>query len=266
MLPLALACFVAGFGAAISSGCGETVDIGGARPGVIYPPYPAQPDSGAPDATFGVSDATVPSSSGAVASTAQLLSECAGSGAGAGGLGGGPGPGQTVNCSPNTSILCFGNGRGVRATFTPLDCEPMRGFTGDPARVHTHCEAALDGHSGERCETAWSCSRVVAGDACCLELAMCKLGSPLRRFRACPSACPGPGASSVFVAGCSDMAALWQIDASRGAWLGATCMGSFVCPSARSLLAQAGTHITDQDLYYCANGALQMMPVFLPSL
>jgi hypothetical protein len=40
------------------------------------------------------------------------------------------------------------------------------------------------------------------------------------------------------------------------------CAGPFVCFSSRSLLTQASVPTTD-FLYYWANGALQMLPLFI---
>jgi len=200
-----------------------------------------------------------------VASTAQTLTECTGTGAAGGIQGGGGtvGAGGGASCGASTSVQCMGSGRGVRATITPLDCDLKTGFVGDPQRLQTRCEEALDGQSGQSCQAPFSCGRSVIG-TCCVQLASCATGSALRRYSVCPSACLDPSpASNVTVSSCDGLTSLWRLDASPAAWLGAPCAGQFVCPSALSPgLAQSSVPSTE-SYYYCANGALQMLPLFI---
>lgn len=264
--PLALACLAAALGAGVVPGCGETIDVGG--DGLPVNPLPGPPpsiaDAGSWDAGY-AGDAMPPATPGMVESTAQPLYECGSSGAGAGGIAGGPGISDPVSCAGTTSIECFGGGRGVRATLTPLDCVPGVGLIGDRARVQTLCSAALDGQSGESCRAPFSCGRV-ASDTCCIDFALCRTDAQLRRFRVCPNTCPGPRSTSgAVVASCDDMKLLWQLDSSAGAWLGTPCLGRFSC-AASSVLTRADAFPAQEDLYYCANGAVQMVPLFIPAL
>jgi hypothetical protein len=100
--------------------------------------------------------------------------------AGPGGLAGGP----LAACAASTSVHCFDNGRGARASITPLDCDSVgAGYLGDPARVQVTCEQALDGQSGERCQGFDGCGRGTQ-DSCCAQVVTCKAGSSLlRRYR-----------------------------------------------------------------------------------
>jgi hypothetical protein len=268
---VAVACVAAALGMGTAHGCGETIEVPGGGSAPKRDPSAAQtieePGGGSVDQAAPIPpppslDIVVPEGP-AVESTAQSLTECGSGGAGgiAGGGVGGLAGGALAACGASTSVRCFDNGRGVRATITPLDCDSAgAGFIGDPARVQVACEEALDGQSGERCQGFSRCGRAVQ-DSCCAHVVACKADSSLlRRYRACPSPCLVPTSKgNVSVTSCQGLAALWRIDSSEIAWLGARCAGQFFCSGPDAQLGDIAPL-----LYYCGNGALQMVPFFVP--
>jgi len=258
---VAVALVATALGVSAAHGCGETIELPLSRrapePEVSGADSPATPIGPPPSLPV------VPPSGPAVESTAQSLTECGSGGPGgiAGGGVGGLAGGASAACGASTSVRCFDDGRGVRATITPLDCDPMgAGFTGDPARVQITCEEALEGQSGQSCQGFYQCGRALQ-DSCCAQVAACEAGSSLlRRYRACPSPCLGiTSKGNVIVSSCDALASLWRIDSSESAWLGARCAGQFLCSGPAS---QRGA--STPLLYYCGNGALQVVQFFVP--
>lgn len=94
----------------------------------------------------------------------------------------------TVACEPALLQLCTSEEVGPSTRMEPLDCREGVGYLDNPGIMHTRCESALEGHSGEACGAEFMCARH-DDDSCCFEFVTCRLAQGLRRSRVCAESC-----------------------------------------------------------------------------
>jgi hypothetical protein len=90
----------------------------------------------------------------------------------------------TAACEAAQLQLCAAEEIGPITRMEPLDCRPGVGYLDNPGVLHTRCESAIDGHSGERCGAEFMCARH-RDDSSCFEFASCSLARQLLRSRVC---------------------------------------------------------------------------------
>lgn len=94
----------------------------------------------------------------------------------------------TTTCEPAQLQLCTYEDVGPAARMEPLDCREGVGYLDNPDVMHTRCESALLGRSGERCGAEFMCARH-QDDSCCFEFVSCSYARSLLRSRVCAENC-----------------------------------------------------------------------------